>query len=51
VRTESVSKTSSGLRSLDLKIDAVRDLIRSFEGAEVASLYDSSISTPSSVGP
>lgn len=51
VRIESISKTSSGLRALDLKIDAVRDLVRSFEGAEVASLYDSSLSTPYSVEP
>ena len=46
VRIESISKTSSGLRSLDLKAGAVRDLVQSFEGAEVASLYDSSLATP-----
>jgi hypothetical protein len=46
VRIESISKTSTGLRSLDLKAGAVRDLVRSFEGAEVASLYDSPLATP-----
>jgi hypothetical protein len=51
VRIESISKTSSGLRSLDLKADAVRDLVRSFEGAEVASLYDSSLATPYGTAP
>jgi hypothetical protein len=49
VRIESISKTSSGLRSLDLKSEAVRDLVRSFEGAEVASLYESPLSTPYAV--
>ena len=46
VRIESVSETSTGLRSLDLKDEVVRELARSFEGAEVASLYDSKLSTP-----
>lgn len=45
VRIESISKTSGGLRSLDLQSEAVRDLVRSFQGAEVASLYDSPLST------
>lgn len=44
VRIESISKTSSGLRSLDLKNAEVRDLVRAFDGAEVASLYDSGLS-------
>lgn len=44
VRIESISKTSSGLRSLDLKNAEVRDLVRGFDGAEVASLYDSELS-------
>ena len=51
VRIESISKTSTGLRSLDLKSDAVRDLVRSFEGAEVASLYESPLATPYSAAP
>ncbi len=45
VRIESISKTSTGLRSLDLKNAQVRELVRSFDGAEVASLYDSNLST------
>ncbi len=45
MRIESISKTDDGLRSLDLKNEAVRDLVRSFTGAEVASLYDSDLST------
>ncbi len=44
VRIESISKTASGLRSLDLKDPAVRELVRAFEGAEIASLYDSALS-------
>lgn len=45
VRIVSISKTSGGLRSLDLKDPEVRELVRSFDGAEVASLYDSTLST------
>ncbi len=51
VRIESISKTSGELRSLDLKNAAVRDLVRAFDGAEVASLYDSSLSTKYSTEP
>ena len=51
VRIESISKTSGGLRALDLKSDSVRNLVRSFQGAEVASLYDSPLSTPYATAP
>lgn len=51
VRIESISKTSTGLRSLDLKSEAVRDRVRSFEGAEVASLYELPLATPYAVAP
>jgi len=46
VRIESVSMTADGLRSLDLRNEAVRDLVRSFAGAEVASLYESELAAP-----
>jgi len=46
VRVESISETSSGLRYLDLKDEAVREHVRAFAGAEVASLYDSKVSAP-----
>lgn len=44
VRIESISKTANGLRSLDLQSADVRALVRSFDGAEIASLYDSDLS-------
>ncbi len=46
VRIESINKTASGLRYLDLTSEAVREQIRAFEGAEVASLYESEVSAP-----
>lgn len=46
VRIESVTKTSDGLRYLDLKEEAVRSAVRAFGGAEVASLYQSDVSAP-----
>jgi type III restriction enzyme len=45
VRIESITKTGDELRYLDLTDEAVRDRIRSFEGAEVASLYESDVSS------
>ena len=44
VRVESITKTSSGLRCLDLGEEAVRQTVRDFDGAEVAALYDSDVS-------
>ena len=46
VRVESITKTNDGLRYLDLGEDAVRDEVRSFEGAEVAALYNGDVSAP-----
>ena len=46
VRIESVSDTATGLRSLDLQSPTVRDVVRSFDGAEVASLYTDGCSAP-----
>ena len=45
VRIESITKTGDELRYLDLTDEAVRERIRSFEGAEVASLYESDVSS------
>ncbi len=44
IRIESVTKTGDELRYLDLTGELVRERIRSFEGAEVASLYESDVS-------
>ncbi len=46
VRVESITKTTDGLRYLDLGEEVVRDEVRSFEGAEVAALYTGQASAP-----
>lgn len=46
VRVESITKIGDGLRYLDLGENAVRDEVRSFDGAEVAALYSSEVSAP-----
>lgn len=47
VRIESIAKSANGvLRSLDLKVEAVRTLVAGFTGAEVATLYASGVSLP-----
>lgn len=46
VRVESITETDDGLRYLDLGEEAVRDEVRSFEGAEVAALYGAAVSAP-----
>ena len=47
VRIESITEASDGtLRSLDLKEEAVRQAVADFAGAEVATLYESTVSMP-----
>ena len=47
VRIESITEASDGtLRSLDLKVAAVREAVEDFAGAEVGGLYESAASLP-----
>lgn len=49
VRVDSITMTDSGLRSLDLMEESVRQEVRSFAGAEVESLYEGDSSSYATV--